>query len=184
MQPTDEAVLLQEVLTVLVQNGALTFGTACGLVRMVLSTEQISKSLSDLRTAAWVCKTLKYFAAGGAPFDGYADILEASDLIRVIYASCRVNLLDLLPQVRIFLARSFFLFLFFPVCHHIPRSGLANDNDDFCIDICLLHICLRLQLCWIRELNAQSVSLVELQRNFHADHDTAAFVQSRQYMSI
>ncbi len=98
MQPTNHVVLFETVLRELVLREHMSMGMGCGLVRGLHMHKETSLALTDLRTAHWLCRNLKL---------GYAVVVwdeyhrTPEEIACDLYATCRVNLLDLLPKVRV-----------------------------------------------------------------------------------
>ncbi len=77
----------------LVDKRHLSLACACGLVRRLHLHLTVSLALSDLRAASWLCNALRFLV-------DRMDVHLRAKAMCDIYASCRVNLLDLLPGVR------------------------------------------------------------------------------------
>ncbi len=92
VQPNKGARLFEEVLQRLVYHRKLSLACACGLVRRLHMYRLVSLALSDLRAASWLCKALKFLVHR-------RDTDLRTNAVCDIYASCRINLLDLIPQV-------------------------------------------------------------------------------------
>ena len=94
MQPNNGAWLYHGILYRLVAERHLSLAAACGIVRVLHLSKTMSLAKSDLHAAAWVCNALRFLTRNRP-----AGALRC-EVIRSMYASCRVNLLDLMPQVR------------------------------------------------------------------------------------
>ena len=78
----------------LVDREHLTTATGCGLVRVLHMSKKTSLALSDLRAAAWLWERLKYCGLSSGESSSPKAVCRK-------YAMCQVNLLDLMPKVRV-----------------------------------------------------------------------------------
>ena len=90
-------VLYEETLVRLVDDGNLSIAAACGCVRRAYTSREASLAVTDLHTAAFLCRGLHFWSL--SPFSPPEQVNDSSQ--QRLYATCGVSLVDLIPEVRI-----------------------------------------------------------------------------------
>lgn len=98
VQPSKVGILYEETLVRLVESGKLSIAAACGCVCHAYTSQKTSLAVTDLHTAAFLCRGLIYWsspcATSAQRTDGPSPTRQ-----QALYADCGVSLADLIPEV-------------------------------------------------------------------------------------